>query len=34
MNDRITQLIIFISLLNLVKSNLRLGQTKNTDDIF
>lgn len=34
MNDRITQLIIFISLLNLVKSNLRLNQTKNTDDIF
>jgi hypothetical protein len=33
MNDRITQLIIFISLLNLVNSNLRLNQPKNTDDI-
>ena len=32
MNDRITQLIIFISLLNLVISNLKLNQTKNIDD--
>ncbi len=33
MKNRITQLIIFISLLNLIISNLRLNQPKNTDDI-